>query len=64
MKFALLCTLQNLPPRFANIPHQGKCLSFWTILRDYVEAILALPAMQEWIKAAEAEPETIPSFNP
>ncbi len=34
-----------------------------SVLRDYVEAILALPAMQEWIKAAEAESETIPSFN-
>lgn len=32
-------------------------------LRAYSEAILTLPAMQEWIKAAELEAETIPNFE-
>lgn len=30
-----------------------------SVARDYVEAILALPAMQEWIKAAQMEEEII-----
>lgn len=34
-----------------------------SISRAYAEKILALPAMQEWMKAAEAEIETIPGFN-
>jgi glutathione S-transferase len=34
-----------------------------SVSRNYVEAILALPAMQEWIKAADTEPETISSFD-
>ena len=29
----------------------------------YVQAILALPAMQDWLKAAEAEPENLPDFE-
>ncbi len=33
------------------------------IAKDYVEAILALPAMQEWIQAALAEVEIIPNFE-
>lgn len=31
--------------------------------REYAEAILALAAMQEWLKATETEPETIPDFE-
>jgi len=31
--------------------------------RAYAEAMLALPAMREWIEAAEREPETIPQFD-
>jgi len=31
--------------------------------REYAEAMLALPAMREWIEAAEREPETIPRFD-
>lgn len=31
--------------------------------RAYAEAILALPAVQEWLKAAETEPETIPGYE-
>jgi glutathione S-transferase len=31
--------------------------------RAYHEAMLALPAMQEWIEAAEREPESIPQFD-
>jgi glutathione S-transferase len=31
--------------------------------RAYVEAMLALPAMQEWIAAAEREAESIPQFD-
>ena len=31
--------------------------------REYAEAMLALPAMSEWIEAAEREPETIPQFD-
>ncbi len=34
-----------------------------SVCRDYAEAILALPAMKEWIKSAESEPEIIPSFE-
>jgi len=34
-----------------------------SVSRAYAEKILALPAMQEWMKAAEAERETIPGFN-
>lgn len=30
----------------------------------YYDAMLALPAMQEWIAAAEREPESIPQFDP
>lgn len=33
------------------------------ISQRYVEAILALPAMQEWLQAAEAEVETLPAFE-
>jgi glutathione S-transferase len=32
-------------------------------LRAYGEAVLQLPAMREWISAAEAEAETIPAFD-
>ena len=31
--------------------------------RGYAEAVLALPAMREWIEAAEREPESIPQFD-
>ncbi len=31
--------------------------------REYAEAILALAAMQEWLKATETETETIPNFE-
>lgn len=31
--------------------------------REYAEAMLALPAMQEWIEAAGREPESIPQFD-
>lgn len=31
--------------------------------RAYAEAILLLPAVQEWLKAVETEPETIPEFE-
>ena len=31
--------------------------------REYAAAMLALPAMREWIEAAEREPETIPRFD-
>jgi glutathione S-transferase len=34
-----------------------------SICKDYANAILALPAMKEWIKAAESEPEIIPNFE-
>jgi glutathione S-transferase len=33
------------------------------ISKNYVETILALPAMQEWIKTAENEQEIIPQFE-
>ncbi|MBW4422907.1 MAG: glutathione S-transferase family protein [Nostoc desertorum CM1-VF14] len=33
------------------------------VSRDYVEAVLALPAMQEWIKAAKNETETISQYE-
>jgi glutathione S-transferase len=31
--------------------------------RAYMEAVLALPAMKEWIAAAEREAESIPQFD-
>lgn len=31
--------------------------------RAYVEAMLALPAMKEWIDAAEREPEALPEYD-
>jgi glutathione S-transferase len=31
--------------------------------RGYMEAVLALPAMKEWIAAAEREAESIPQFD-
>ena len=31
--------------------------------RAYMEAMLELPAMQEWIEAAEREPESVPQFD-
>lgn len=33
------------------------------VCRQYVESILALPAMQEWLQAAETEVETLPAFE-
>ena len=33
------------------------------VARGYYQAMLALPAMQQWIKAAEREPESIPQFD-
>ncbi|HBB35534.1 MAG TPA: glutathione S-transferase [Cyanobacteria bacterium UBA8803] len=38
-------------------------VSLDSVSRDYAEAILALPAMQEWLKAAENEVEIIPNFE-
>ena len=32
--------------------------------RQYMENVLALPAMREWIEAAERETETLPQFEP
>ena len=32
--------------------------------RAYADAILALPAMQEWMEAARAETESLPQFEP
>ncbi|HBE17307.1 MAG TPA: glutathione S-transferase [Cyanobacteria bacterium UBA11159] len=34
-----------------------------SVCQDYANAILALPAIKEWIKAAETEAEIIPSFE-
>ncbi len=34
------------------------------VCRDYADAILALPAMHQWIAAAKAETETLPQFEP
>ena len=34
-----------------------------SVCKDYADAILALPAMEEWIKAAKSEPEIIPNFE-
>jgi glutathione S-transferase len=34
------------------------------ICRDYADAILALPAMQQWLADAHAETEIIPQFEP
>ena len=31
--------------------------------RKYYDAVLELPAMKEWIEAAEREPESIPQFD-
>jgi glutathione S-transferase len=31
--------------------------------QSYVDAMLALPAMREWIEAAEREPESIPELD-
>jgi glutathione S-transferase len=31
--------------------------------KGYMDAMLALPAMREWIEAAEREPESIPEFD-
>jgi glutathione S-transferase len=31
--------------------------------KRYMDALLALPALQEWIEAAQAEPESIPQFE-
>jgi glutathione S-transferase len=31
--------------------------------RKYMDAVLALPAMKDWIEAAEREPESIPGFD-
>ena len=33
------------------------------VSQQYVEAILALPAIQEWLRAAEAEAEKLPAFE-
>jgi glutathione S-transferase len=33
------------------------------VARAYADAVLALPAMREWIAAAERETETIPQFD-
>jgi glutathione S-transferase len=33
------------------------------ICQAYANVILAIPAMQEWLKAAEAEPYTIPAYD-
>ncbi|MBW4582909.1 MAG: glutathione S-transferase family protein [Tildeniella nuda ZEHNDER 1965/U140] len=33
------------------------------VCQQYVESILALPAMQEWLQAAKTEVETLPAFE-
>ncbi len=33
------------------------------LCQEYVDTMLALPALQEWVKAAEQEPEVIPMFE-
>jgi glutathione S-transferase len=33
------------------------------VARGYYQAMLALPAMQQWIEAAEREPESLPQFD-
>lgn len=35
-----------------------------SVCRAYADAILALPAMQHWLQAAEDEPEVIQSYEP
>lgn len=34
-----------------------------SIAQDYTQAVLMLPAMQEWLKAAATEPEIIPAYE-
>jgi glutathione S-transferase len=34
------------------------------VCREYADAILALPAMQQWLAEAQAEPEVIAAFEP
>ena len=34
------------------------------VSQEYADAIIALPAMQEWLTAAQVEAETIPQFEP
>jgi glutathione S-transferase len=34
------------------------------VCRDYADAVLALPALQEWMRDAERETETLPQFEP
>jgi glutathione S-transferase len=33
------------------------------VCRDYAERVLALPALQEWIRDAERETEVLPQFE-
>lgn len=34
-----------------------------SVCRNYIDTLIALPAMQEWIEAAKAETETIPEYE-
>lgn len=38
-------------------------ISLDPVSHDYAEAVLALPTLQEWLRAAEIEPEKIPAFD-
>jgi glutathione S-transferase len=38
-------------------------VSLDSVSNRYAEAILALPALQEWIEAAKTEPESIPAYE-
>jgi glutathione S-transferase len=35
-----------------------------SVAQQYANAVLALPALQEWVEAAKAETEVIPAFEP
>jgi len=42
---------------------RAQILKYSPANRAYAEAVLALPAMREWIAAAEREPESIPQLD-
>jgi len=37
--------------------------AIWAGAKGYMDAMLALPAMREWIEAAEREPESIAELD-
>ena len=49
-------------------PVAGRFVTYGVALpdrcRQYVDALMALPAMREWYAAARAEPEVLPQFEP